>query len=43
MKIHLQARNQEGFLQKIEEQIQVLKIFKKVKFYKIPQLKNKEI
>ena len=30
-------------LQKIEEQIQVLKIFKKVKFYKIPQLKNKEI
>lgn len=30
-------------LQEIEEQIQVLKIFKKVKFYKIPQLKNKEL
>ena len=43
MKIHLQARNQEGFLQKIEEQIQVLKIFKKVKFYKIKKKKNKEI
>ena len=31
MKIHLQTRNQEGLLQEIEEQIQVLKIFKKVK------------
>ncbi len=30
-------------LQKIEEQIQVLKIFRKVKFYKIAQLKNKEL
>lgn len=43
MRTHLQARNQEGLLQKIEEQIQVLKTFKKVKFYKIPQLKNKEL